>query len=482
MTYRLLALTAFLLCMQIMQAQSQPDYTRLTDDPARIKQLKEAIDKRYKKDVASLNGPYRKQLAEVYKERYDLIMERFLKNEVIAEARVQEYLQKIADQIIQKNPQLSAAGPVRLLFSRAWWANAVSLGEGTILFNIGLFSRLNNEAEAAFVISHELSHYYLDHGNRNIEAYVTTMNSEEFQKALKNIQKSSYNKNKQLENLALNLGFKSRRHSRGSEQAADSMALELMLNTGFDPDGALTCLALLDASDKDKYAAPLKLEELFNFAAYPFKKRWLESETLAFTEDKEEAQESKKLEDSLKTHPDCSLRIEVLKTAIAKHNRAAGKKFLIDEATFTQLKATFDYEALEYLYELGMVSRALFNALQMHKHDPSNPYVVGFIGKCMNRIYKSQKDHELGKIVSLPSPEFDEEYNSLLRIIQNLRLSEIAALNYYFLDAHIANGKKSEEFIAALISAKENFGKPDEKREWTQYYLNSFPKPKYAVN
>jgi predicted SprT family Zn-dependent metalloprotease len=88
------------------------------------------------------------------------------------------------------------------------------MGEGTIFFNIGLFHRLQNESQAAFILCHELAHYYLNHSNDNIHQYVNTIYSDDFQQKLKSIQKLSYEKNKQLDALAKNLLFRNRRHGR----------------------------------------------------------------------------------------------------------------------------------------------------------------------------------------------------------------------------------------------------------------------------
>ena len=110
----------------------------------------------------------------------------------------------------------------------------------------------------------------------------------------------------------------------------------------------------------------------------------------------------------------------------------------------------------------------------MHKADPSNSYVNGVIGKCLARIYTAQKQYELGKIIDLPNDAFDEEYNKLLHLLQNIRLSDLAAITYYFMEAHTLSGKQSETFLKALIKSKENFEKPEEAAHWTQYYNNQF--------
>jgi len=442
------------------------------------KQLLSTIKSRYEKDVSSLNGDNKKYISQIFKDRFEYIRERLESNEIITDPQVHNYLQQIVKEILQKNAALAETNALRIYFSRAWWANASSLGEGTILFNIGLFHRLQNEAQVAFVLCHELAHYYLDHGNKNILQYVQTVYSDDFQKQLKSISKTEYNRNAEIEKLALNLGFRNRRHSRADEKSADSMAIVLMQNTGYDLGEALSCLNILDASEKEKYYTPLMLEDVFNSTAYPFKKRWLESNSLSFGETEEEKEKRKVLADSLKTHPDCAVRIERIKNMLKENKQ--GKKFIVDEKKFGSLQYLFDYEILDYLYSSDRVSKCLYTALQMLQLETNNAYVIGMIGKCWNKIYAAQKNHELGKIVDLPGPDVDEEYNKLLRMIQNLRLTEIASVNYHFLEARAEKCKQSEEFVAALIKSKELNDKPEEKQQWINYYHSQFPKRKFS--
>lgn len=48
-----------------------------------------------------------------------------------------------------------------------------------ILLNMGLFYRLANESQAAFVICHQLAHLYLAHSERSINNYVQKIHSPE---------------------------------------------------------------------------------------------------------------------------------------------------------------------------------------------------------------------------------------------------------------------------------------------------------------
>jgi len=425
----------------------------LINDPSADQEFLMSLNKKYKSDVDLLSGPYKKYIAEIYKERYELISDQFTEKAIVTNPETQKYLAKLVSEISKANPSLNI-NTLRIHFSRAWWPNASSMGEGTISFNIGLFNRLDNESQAAFVLCHELAHYFLNHSNNNINRYVNTMYSDEMQKELRQIQKEEYGKSARLEKLSKGLLFKSRRHSREYEAAADSMAIELMKNTRYDLSEAASCLALLDSVDNDKYDADLLLETTFNFPAYPFRKSWVvEEETIGFA--KEEV--NKKEEDSLKTHPDCSHRIQLISPMLKKYQQAQSVKFVTSEAIFTNLKNEFDLEIIAWCFESNRVSRALYYSLEMLRVQPDNPYLHCMIGKCLNQIYLFQKNHELGTITDLPNADREEKYNQLLLLIQNVRLKDIASISYHYLQTHADKASVYPEYQQILNTSKLNF-------------------------
>lgn len=211
----------------IAYAQESNFYMSAEDDAGTHRELLSATETRYQQDVKSLTGKNKKYLEELYKERYDRIVKMYDRKEIVASTEAVSYLQQLTTEIVKNNPALQSLQP-RICLSRAWWPNASSMGEGTILFNIGLFHKLSNEGQVAFVICHELAHLYLNHSNNSINRYVTTVHSEEFKAEIKRIEKSQYKQNAQLEALVKTLSFRNRRHSREYETEADSLALEWM--------------------------------------------------------------------------------------------------------------------------------------------------------------------------------------------------------------------------------------------------------------
>src|SRR4029079_18414560 len=155
---------------------------------------------------------------EIYENQFEEIND-LVKTRSVTAPIAQQYLQSMVRQVIAANPELAKLH-TRIFFTRDWWPNAASMGEGTIGINAGLMIFLHNESELVFVICHELAHYYRDHTQKAIDKYVEKVNSDAFEAELKRWSKTQYGANKQLEALSKGLAFNNRRHSRDNEAEA----------------------------------------------------------------------------------------------------------------------------------------------------------------------------------------------------------------------------------------------------------------------
>jgi hypothetical protein len=469
-----LILLSFLLSCYAVHSQSLIEFKGYKDDESLYKTLLQQSTAKYEADAKLIKGENKKYTLELVKDRYESVKKIYDEKQIITETDPYNYLNIIKDKIIQSNPLLRSM-QCRVLFSKVEEPNAYSTGEGTLVLNIGLFSKLRNESQVAFVLCHEFAHYYLDHSNKSIEHYINTVYSKEFQEQLKDIKKTQYQQREDFEKLAKDFTFKSKRHSREREVQADSMGLEFLKNTVFNLKESLTALALLDSVDKDKYPKP-DLEKLFNFSAYPFRKSWTRKEEAFFgvTE-----REKTKYDDSLKTHPDCVLRVKFLEPSVKKYEKGQQPDFAVNEKLFEKFKTEFDYEIIDYCFQINEVSRCLYYTLEMLQVYPNDPYLNTMAGMCLNTMYTAQKGHILSRYVDLPSPGREKAYNGFLEFLQKVKLDDIAAFSYYMLQPKAASLVKNEDQLAAVINSKINFGKTEEAKEYIALYNKNYPSGKY---
>jgi predicted Zn-dependent protease len=451
-----LAVCSFVLCLffificLLVDAQTN-GFLPATEDSKLLISLSEKYRQCYRGELDKLPSKNKKDFQEAYTQRWNNIKEKFDKQEIYTSTYAQEYLDGLVAEIQKANPLLRDH-PFNCYFSRSGIPNASYIGEGIIVFNMGLFQRLDNESQAAFVLCHEIAHFLLQHVEKSINKYVTAINSEEVQSQLRRIRGSEYRKNEQLNKLVKGLTFDSRRHSRDHEAEADSMGVELLRTTRFDLSGALSTLALLDVIDADTMNTTACLQKVFNSKDYPFQKKWVaKEEGLLGGHAKIENDE---LEDSLKTHPACKDRIRVLTPLVKGYSSSRGTssasgytsakgassanalKFIVDSSKFEKLKNIFRYETVEYAYVSDNYTRSLFLTLELLQANTMDAYLVTQVGRILNGIYSAQKAHTLSRVADLPSPDYRSNYNLLLQFIQNLYLENIAAINYHYLSAY----------------------------------------------
>lgn len=410
--------------------QLKPVYNFQNDDSLLKKEYYSQASEQQKKLISSLGKEYKDDYKHVYEGRFEIVSDLLKSDKTVTDPKVHQYLQSVLKNITQSNPELKTL-PIRLVFSRDSWPNAYSIGEGTLVINAGLFVYLENEAQLVFAICHELAHLYLDHSNKRIKQNVETVNSEAFKKEVKRISKQEYNVGRQLDSLVRNISYDFRRHGRESEAEADRFAFQFMKKTNYDCNAIISCLQLLDRVDDTAFYKPLMLEQVFNFNEYPFKKKWIQKESVLFGQmTNNDSPLSAAEQDSLKTHPDCSKRIILLRDSI--ENIPAGKLFITDEAYFRQLKKDFLVEITEQLYKIKALSGNLYNSLRMLQEKENLQFAVYSVARCLNILYEAQKDHWLGKVTVKENRRYEEDLNLLLRMVDRLKLDEIAELNYHF--------------------------------------------------
>lgn len=391
---------------------------------------------------------------KIYNERLNEVKLLLTTERSVTDPQVHTYLQSVVQKIIAANPGMQGTD-ARVFFARDWWPNAYSVGDGTIAINAGLLLFLDNEAELAFVLCHELAHYQLDHSGKSVKKYFETLKSEEVQRELKRLSKEEYRRGQQTEAFLKSIAFDNRRHNRDNEAEADRQAFQYMKNTGYDCAAMKTCLQMLDKADDSSLHKPLVLHEVFNFVGYPFKKRWIQKESTIFSQvGKDDSPLTPKERDSLKTHPACTERIALLEDSI--NSIPPGKKYQVDEKMFQRLKKDFFVEITEQNHRQENLSRNLYYSLLLLQENDNMPVAVYSVSRALNEIYENQKEHRLGTLIDHENKLHPEDYNLLLRMLNRLRLDEIAELNYQFSNQHRLDMKDYEEFGKELEKAQRN--------------------------
>jgi len=92
----------------------------------------------------------------------------------------------------------------------------------------------------------------------------------------------------------------------------------------------------------------------------------------------------------------------------------------------------------EQQFKSNNLSRNLYYSLQMLQSGENTAYAMFAIARGLNIMHESQKNHKLGIITDKETRGYPADYNILLRMLDRLRLEEIANINYNFCMQHKA--------------------------------------------
>lgn len=380
-------------------------------------------------------------LKSLYDKRFENIVESFNDDSFIVDSELTDYLSQILNNIYAANPQLPREASIYAFRSAS--PNALSFGDGTIGFTLGLLARMENEAEIAFVICHELAHYHARHADQQMAQLAKMNYDKEIKKKIDAARKSEYGQYGKLNDVFMSLGFSITQHSRAHENEADSLGLTYFTKTSYNPWAAVRLMEILDSADVSQYQQNIDFATYFNFKKFPFKPVWAEYSKSTMWH------ASTKVNDSLRTHPDCQNRIIALQRQLARLGMT-DKQPLVRDAKAEYIAKTAEFEIVETLYHFKQYGKALFRSLALLESYPHNIYLSALVGRCLDQLFIYQRNHELSKVLDLPAPQFNENYDRFLTFIHKLRLVEIGSLAYYYTITRDDIFFQDEEFIYTL--------------------------------
>ncbi len=270
---------------------------------------------------------------------------------------VTTYLNKLADVILKDN--LTLRNELHIYTLKSPVVNAYSYDKGYIFIDIGLIAQAETEAQLAFILCHEISHYTKKH---HIEGYVKN----------KKIDRQNYDRNsddKLIEKC---------QYSKEKESEADIEGFKLFEQTGYNFKQAEKAFDVL------QYAhLPFELLE--------FKKTFFETEYFKlpsgyFLKEVSSIRNNSNEDDTKLTHPNTAKRKQAISDLIANRNNNGKVNYIMSQDKF---EYTRDLARLE-LCRLYLKNRDYPNALYagyiMASKYPNNEYVAEVISKCLYAI------------------------------------------------------------------------------------------------
>ncbi|MBS1685554.1 MAG: M48 family metallopeptidase [Bacteroidetes bacterium] len=271
-----------------------------------------------------------------------------------------DYVNKVADKILAKDPE--TRGKVRFYILKSTYVNAAATNQGIILVNMGLLAQLENEAQLAFILSHELTHYKKKHMiTHAVEADKITKGKGSYK---------TFNKN---DKFLATMTF-----SRELETQADVEGYELFQKTQYSSAN------LLGVYDVLKYS-------YLPFDDVAFDKSIFENSTYkipALYDLKETAPINTKDENDnpKSSHPSIKARRELMSGKLAKADNEGKSDYLVSKEQFELMRTTARFE-LSRLYTLHHdYEQGLYNSYLLLRKYPNNLYLKKNILECLENL------------------------------------------------------------------------------------------------
>ncbi len=429
---KILHIISLLISVQIsLYSQSFIPFDTL--DQNDISSLSSFYESRFDKILKEIDINDKKQkkiIINFYKEQKEFFLYEIEKKSFILDKGISDYFHLILKDILVANG--INEGDYKILLSAKDEINAYNLGEGSIVVHFGLLNYISSEDQLASVICHEIGHQILEHVKTGIYQHSKIVTSDEVNKEAKKISDSKYNKSKDAMNFIRRLSYNNYRNRRKREIEADSIGFLLYAKTGRKKLEYLSTLKALDESDVEKDTLTEEaIRNTFSFESAPFKDKWLQTEDNSiFNYDNKNNYIHNLHIDSLKSHPSCLERIEILEK-IFKDDFIIDTLNINKSPSFTKWKENAELQTIYNLYTTEDYGKCLYKSIiYFQKYKNRQNDVKNLIAESLRRLKEAKTEYRINNYIPNIHPtENSASLNLFINFIHNLRISEMEQLS-----------------------------------------------------
>ncbi len=151
-----------------------------------------------------------------------------LSGKILYNDPISNYISEVADHLLRNHPLLRRK--LRFFAVKSPSLNAFSSNQGVVLINVGLIARLDNEAQLAFILAHEISHIVNKHQR---DFYIA---NREWEEQIRETNDKRYMRRMLMEQ---------RKYSQETELEADRKGLDLFLSSKYDLNAIPSCFDII---------------------------------------------------------------------------------------------------------------------------------------------------------------------------------------------------------------------------------------------
>ncbi|MDB4089103.1 M48 family metallopeptidase [Flavobacteriales bacterium] len=259
------------------------------------------------------------------------------------------YVKSVTDNLLTRSKNESLKKYISVFVIKVEEVNAFAMQDGSIFITVGLLAQVENEAELAFVIAHEIAHFEKRHG---VEIFNEKLKSD------KNLRRGASNINSELKRLS--------NYSKSSEFEADKEGYKMYVDAGYNPEMGLMMLEVLKYSHLP-FDNLIFDKKYFNKSNYKIPLDHYKS--AKSTDDISE----NTVERRLASHPNINQRIDRLDSLFSPEGNSVN--YFLDKSKFNYINTKARFENL-YLGLIGKkFVRVIYESYLLEKTYPNNKYL-----------------------------------------------------------------------------------------------------------
>jgi Zn-dependent protease with chaperone function len=319
-----------------------------------------------------------------------------LSGDVVYNDPIAEYITKVAQEVLKED--ISTFKKLRFYTVKSPAVNAYTTNGGIIFINVGLLAQLENEAQLAFILCHEIVHFKKKH---NINSYKESKKIDQNKDYLyrdrddKVVAKCAYSK--ELETEADIEGFKMFKDSK-YKMASTNGVFDVLEYAHLPFDEVSFNISFFEMSDfkfpamyqkADSQLIPIKGTETEKDKKKSKKDKDDDEETTT-TDDDENSTESDEdaYDDKYSTHPNVSKRRQKIESLVDGLDDKTRKEFLVSKEEFLNMRKLARFECVHSYVNNYSYDKAIYSSYILLKENPKSIFLKKAIARSLYSLAK----------------------------------------------------------------------------------------------
>ncbi|MCW3072402.1 MAG: Peptidase family [Bacteroidetes bacterium] len=360
-SFKVIAGFLFFACSTGSIAQFNQDYTPIVSSgalPAEFLATAKAISEQEISELGSVSDKSAKKQFIISNNYF--LRDLLLSGDVLVNDPLSKYVNRVADELLKGQPALRQH--LHIYVTRSSDVNAYAFDKGFIFVNAGLLAQLENEAQLAYILAHEITHVVKKH---SVNQYIENIRLERGT--------STYERGSSEERSLARYRF-----SKEQESEADIEGLKLMKQSSY------SIKAMSGAFDVLQYS-------YLPFELVDFKKTFFEDEYLTmpdtlYLKKVSDVKANDDYDDTKSTHPNIRKRRGAIEPELKVDDENSRKKYLVSETEFKNVREIARFELCRlYLTERDYMN-AIYASYILSQTYPDNLYLKKVMAKAMYNV------------------------------------------------------------------------------------------------